>query len=199
MMEGFGKRLRQALEGKPRWSLRKFADALRAAKVSGVSLPAIYRYLNDDAVPSIEWAAAAVKVLDVNLSWLILNEGEARPQPLVAPTVTVYTPPPELQPGARELWPLVLERATAFFLEHNPAAAQDKVRKFADAMLEVVIMASSGLAVSARPLDWRRAQTLALLAIDQVIPEIERERFQAASTPAPTKRKSRRGGKGKAQ
>ena len=188
-MERFADRLRRAIPESRLKNSRQLERALKRAGVAGATRQAIYRYSSGAVAPSIDWAVAAAKALEVSPMWLILGEGDPRPAATTPPRATVYTPPAGLLPGTHELWREVLGRATAWFLDRDPGDGRDvqeEVRAFAKALLESVLRGSGGLAISARPLDHRRAQTLALLAADQMIPETRRERLMAAGFPPET-------------
>ena len=78
-MNTVGERLKAAIERRReegRGGLRQFSRTLAERGVRGSSLPSIYTYLKDEAVPSVDFMEAAADVLRVRLDWLRHGEGE---------------------------------------------------------------------------------------------------------------------------
>lgn len=51
-------------------------DELEGTDVQGATYPAIKRYLDDEAVPSVRFLEAAARVLGVRPAWLVLGDGD---------------------------------------------------------------------------------------------------------------------------
>ena len=78
-MDTVGERLKAAIERRReegRGGLRQFSRTLAERRVRGSSLPSLYTYLKDEAVPSVDFMEAAADVLRVRLDWLRHGEGE---------------------------------------------------------------------------------------------------------------------------
>jgi hypothetical protein len=178
-MATFGQRLGEAIRESRLKNLSRFHEAMVAEQVEGVSRPAIYRYLQDEASPTIAWAVAAAKVLGVNLAWLMSGEGDPWLGVAMDQWAHDLLIPKYVMPDLKGLWALLYLRARHHLEGSQQAEKIDDLRDGLDRLfwsMFTVLGADPSQLGGARLV---HAQTLWIAALDALIPDTAHDRLQA--------------------
>jgi AcrR family transcriptional regulator len=205
-MATFGQRLGLAIRESRLKKLSRFHEAMVTEKVEGVSRPAIYRYLQDEASPTIAWAVAAAKVLGVNLAWLMSGEGDPWLGVAMDQWAHDVQIPMYVMPDLKGLWALLYLRARHHLEAPSaswPASRQaERLRDLRQELANHFLSMFDVLGVDPNQLagsQMVQAQALWITALNALIPGTAHDRLQAAGVaaitlpePKPPKRPKRR-------
>jgi transcriptional regulator with XRE-family HTH domain len=180
MPGSFGGRLRRAIK-EAGLSIRRFQMAMEKEEVPGSSSPAVFRYLNDRTSPSVEWAAAAARLTNVRLAWLLAGEGAPSVRDLAD---VAHQDAPEWVPAAaRGQFVALAIRFGSHLVDRSPTLVLDAMPRL-NRMVRGMV---TGLEkeFGAMPLRSKEAVVVLLcLAIDRAMPPSREDRLQ---TEAPTR------------